>query len=187
MLSAFGVDTDARDYLRSHLGGDRVISRSELEKLAMYKMGDETSISLADARACIGDSSADLFDAVGAAAARGDLAGLSRALAKAGEAGESPIGMLRLTARRMQRLHLVARMTANGSQADAAFKALKPAAFSREASEMRMLLNRWNAPRLAAALEILLEAEAQCKTTGMPDRAICSRAMLRLAMVAQRR
>jgi DNA polymerase-3 subunit delta len=34
-------------------------------------------------------------------------------------------------------------------------------------------------------LSILLEAELDCKTTGMPDRALCSRALLRIAQAAR--
>lgn len=183
--AGLSVNDDARAYLRDHLGGDRVISRTELEKLALYKMGDDTPVSLEDARNNVGDSAADLFDAVGAAAARGDLPALSKALTKAQATGESPIGMLRLMTRRMQRMHLVARLMATGTPADSAFKALKPPAFSREASEMRMLLNRWSAPRLATALDILLDAETQCKTTGLPAEAICARTMMRLALAAR--
>ena len=68
---------------------------------------------------------------------------------------------------------------------DAGFKALRPPAFSREASEMRRLLNRWNAGRLAEALRIVNEAEQRCKTTGMPAEAICTRALMCLAGAAR--
>jgi len=179
------VAEDARAFLRSHLGGDRAVSRQELEKLALYKLGDDPVVTLDDARACVGDSSAELFDAAGRAAAVGDVAGLSRALSRAASAGESPIGMLRLTVRRLQRLHLVASLAERGTSLDSAFKALKPPAWRAEQSEMRQLLSKWSPAKLAAALDILLEAETLCKTTGMPDQAIAARAMLRLAGAAR--
>ncbi len=179
------IDDDARLFLRNNLGGDRMVSRQELEKLAIYKLGDEPRVTLDDVRVCIGDSSAEVFDAAGRAATVGDMAGLFRALDKARDAGESPIGMLRLTVRRLQRLHLVASLAERGTPLDAAFKALKPPAWRAEQSELRQLLSRWTPGRLAAALEILLEAETQCKTTGMPDQAIAARAMLRLAGAAR--
>ncbi|MEN3952269.1 DNA polymerase III subunit delta [Iodidimonas sp. SYSU 1G8] len=180
------VSEEARMHLRASLGGDRMISRQELEKLALYMQGEGTSISLEDARACVGDSSAEAFDAVGNAAARGDLKGLIAALAKAEETGESSVGLIRLTTRRLQRLHLVASMAERGTPLDAAFKALKPPAFQREGNEMRQLLNRWTVRKLADALALLLEAEMMCKTTGMPADAITARAMMRLAVAARR-
>ena len=176
---------DARMHLRANLGGDRMISRQELEKLALYKLGGDTVVTVEDARACVGDSSAEAFDAVGKAAARGDMKGLIAALAKAEETGESPIGLLRLTARRMQRLHLVASLAERGVQLDAAFKMLKPPAFQQEGNEMRLLLNRWSAKKLATALSLLLEAEMLCKTTGMPAESITARAMMRLVAAAR--
>jgi DNA polymerase-3 subunit delta len=176
---------DARMHLRANLGGDRMISRQELEKLALYKLGSDTTVTIEDARACVGDSSAEAFDAVGKAAARGDMKGLIAALAKAEETGESPIGLLRLTSRRMQRLHLVASLAERGVQIDAAFKMLKPPAFQQEGNEMRLLLNRWSVKKLATALQLLLEAEMLCKTTGMPAEAITARAMMRLVAAAR--
>jgi DNA polymerase-3 subunit delta len=176
---------EARTHLRANLGGDRMVSRQELAKLALYKKGDDALVSLEDARACVGDSSAEAFDAVGSAAVRGDMKGLMAALAKAAESGESPVGMIRLTVRRLQRLHLVASLAAQGIAPDTAFKALRPPAFRREASELRMLLNRWTPGKISSALVLLLEAEMLCKTTGMPAEAITARAMMRLAAAAR--
>jgi DNA polymerase-3 subunit delta len=187
-LAAHGLSLseEARLHLRANLGGDRMITRQELDKLALYKHGQGTLVTLEDARACIGDSSAEAFDAVGAAAARGDMRALVAALAKAAETGESPVGLLRLTARRLQRLHLVASLAERGTPLEQAFKALRPPAFQREAADMRQALNRWTARRLADALALLLEAEIQCKTTGMPAEAITARAMMRVAAAARR-
>ena len=179
------VADDARAYLRNNLGNDRMVSRQELDKLVLYKLSDDPVVTLEDARACVGDSSAEVFDAAGRAAAQGDINTLIHALARAEDAGESPIGMLRLTLRRMQRLHFVASAAQRGGSADAAFKALRPPAWRAEQAEMRQLLRKWTPARLAAALEILLEAETLCKTTGMPDKAIAGRAMLRLAGAAR--
>jgi DNA polymerase-3 subunit delta len=179
------VTEEARLHLRASLGGDRMISRQELDKLALYKLGGDGVVSVEDARACVGDSSAEAFDAVGKAAARGDMKALIAALAKAEETGESAVGLLRLTARRMQRLHLVASLTERGTPLDSAFKMLRPPAFQSEGNEMRQLLTRWNTRKLSVALSLLLEAEMACKTTGMPAEAITARAMMRLVAAAR--
>lgn len=187
MLAGQGliVSEEARQHLRANLGGDRMISRQELDKLVLYKMGDDPTVTVEDARACVGDSSAEAFDAVGRAAASGDMKALIAALARAEETGESPIGLLRLTARRMQRLHLVASLAERGVQLEAAFKSLKPPAFQSEGNEMRLLLRRWNTRKLTTALTLLLEAEMACKTTGMPAEAITARTMMRLVAAAR--
>lgn len=190
VLSArnLAIDTDAKSWLIQNLGSDRMISRQELEKLATY-MGTGTdavrTVGLEDAVACIGDSSAELFDQAGSATMHGDAPGMIRALGKAMEGGNSAVGILRLVARRIQRLHYVASAVEGGARRDAAFKGLTPPAFSREANEMSLLLSRWTAPRLARALELVNEAEAKCKTTGMPTEAICARTLMQLAHAAK--
>ena len=162
-----------------------MISRQELEKLVLYKGDDQTPINLEDVSVNIGDSAARAFDEAGSAALSGQIPNLFKALDTAYESGDNPVAVLRLVSRRLQRMHLVAAMAEGGSTMDAGFKALRPPAWSREANEMRRLLNRWNAPRLGEALRIINEAEQQCKTTGMPAEAICTRALMRLAGAAR--
>ena len=56
------VSPEARAYLTANLGGDRQLTRRELEKLVLY-MGPDAGreVSLADAQACVGDTAgADL-------------------------------------------------------------------------------------------------------------------------------
>ncbi len=70
---------DATQYLVEHLGGDRLLTRSELDKLALYA-GEGGRVELEDALLSVGDSAAlELDDAV-MAAAEGDTARLDRVL-----------------------------------------------------------------------------------------------------------
>lgn len=81
------VSRDAMQYLVDHLGGDRLLTRSELDKLALYA-GEGGRVELDDALLSIGDSAAlDLDDAV-MAAAEGDAARLDRVLGRVFQEGE---------------------------------------------------------------------------------------------------
>jgi DNA polymerase-3 subunit delta len=46
-------------------------------------------------------------------------------------------------------------------------------------------LRTWPLPRLSAALSTILEAEIECKSTGLPSDAIARRLCLRLAQAAR--
>ena len=46
-------------------------------------------------------------------------------------------------------------------------------------------LRAWPLPRLSASLTVILEAEMECKRTGLPDEAIARRLCLRLAQAAR--
>src|SRR5947209_13492379 len=85
---------DAGQFLIEHLGVDRGLTRSELEKLALYA-GNGGRIELDDARLSISDSAAlELEDAV-MAAAEGDPPKLERVLGRVFQEGESPVSTIR--------------------------------------------------------------------------------------------
>ena len=95
-------DSAAIAYLCQNLGGDRLVTRGELEKLALYKSGDDQVVTLADAQACVGDGAPYLLDDVVMATASGDQRALDRALGRCFEVGESSIAILRVAGRHFQ-------------------------------------------------------------------------------------
>lgn len=182
------VDVDATSYLQSRLGDDRAVIRGELDKLALYKEGDtHRVVTLSDAQACVGDSGALTLDEVAGAVSGGDLAKLDRALARAFAQDESPVAVLRAVSRRLMRLYEAAGHMATGLSPDDAMRRLRPPVFFKDQNAFRAELGKWTAPRLAAALELVLAAEVDCKSTGMPDVAVCSRACMRIARAARSR
>lgn len=187
-LKAAGLmaEPDAMAYLIQHLGGDRRLTRTELGKLALY-MGEPGRVSLIDATACIGDTAALGLDDLALTTADGDHAGAQRVLDRLLREGVHPVGMLRAVARHFLRLHLAAGHLAQGKSVDQAMAALKPPVIFKAAERFRRQLSRWPADRLGKALEVLTEAEADCKTTGMPAAEITSRALMMIARAAARR
>lgn len=179
------VEPAALSYLTDNLGSDRLLTRNELAKLALYKAGDPTPIRLEEAEACIGDGAPYLVDDAVLAAASGDQRALDRALGRCFEAGESPIGILRAVIRHFQRLHLAAGRIARGHSPQQAVGGLRPPVFFKQRPLVLGQLRQWSLARLGQALELLLEAEVQCKSTGMPEQAILSRALMRLAQAAR--
>ncbi|OAN49264.1 DNA polymerase III subunit delta [Paramagnetospirillum marisnigri] len=180
------ADPDAMAYLVDHLGGDRRLTRAEMGKLALY-MGGPGRVSLADATACIGDTAALGLDDLALDTADGDHVGAQRVLDRLLREGASPIQMLRSVARHFMRLHLAAGGVAQGKTPDQAMAALKPPVIFKAADRFRRQLSRWPADRLGKALDLLTEAELDCKTTGMPAAEITSRALMMIARAAARR
>jgi DNA polymerase-3 subunit delta len=179
------VSSDAIAYLADRLGNDRMVSRSELDKLALYMEG-KPRVELEDAIACVGDHAAlSVADAIHAAA-EGDAPSLDRALAAASREGESAVGIVRQALRHFQRLHLAASAMAAGKPPAAAIAGLRPPVFKRDATRLEQQLRLWPLGQLGTALTRLLEIEAQTKSTGLPDQTICARGLLELARIAQR-
>ena len=182
------VSSDARSYLMTHLGGDRALSRRELEKLALYKRdGGDTTVSLDDARACVGDASALTLQAIAEAVTGGQVSGLDRLIERAFAGGETAVGVLRTVQRRLQTLHLMAAHVAAGAARTEAVKKLRPPPFWKEQEGLTADLGQWSTDRLMRAMDKTLEAETQAKSTGFPAESLCHRTCLEIAMAARRR
>ena len=174
------VSSEASAYLADHLGGDRMLSRRELEKLALY-VGDKGKVGLADAEAMVGDSAALSLDDVVFAAADGDAAALERALDRAFQEGEAPVSVLRALMRHFQRLHFVQARVDSGMSEEETLRSLRPPLFFKLQDRFRRQLRLWPERRARQALELLLQAEINAKRTGLPPEAIARDALMRIA------
>lgn len=175
---------DAMAYLVANLGADRMVSRSELEKLVLYMAG-QSEVSLDDAMACVGDSAAMTLDDLIYAVAGGNLTLLPRMQDRAIQEGIEPIAILRAAGRHFQRLHACAGLMAEGAPAEGAVKSLRPPLFFRQADAFTSQLRLWRRQDIDRALDWLSEAEKNCKSTGFPAETICHQTMLRLAASAR--
>ena len=180
---------DALAYLLGNLGSDRLISRGELEKLALYmgksEDGSRQKVTLEDARACVGHSGSLTLDMIATATTGGDLKVLDETLFKAFNRGENAIPILRNVARRLQKLHLVRGSMDQGISPEQAVRAVVYSPYSPEKKSLMAQIGKWSTSKLSNALEIVCEAEADCKVTGLPPEAICARACLRISNAAR--
>jgi DNA polymerase-3 subunit delta len=178
------ASADATQYLVEHLGNDRLVTRSELEKLALY-VGDGGRVEFEDARLAVGDSAEIELDDALMAAAEGDTARVDRVLGKIFQEGESPVSVTRAMLRHLHRLHVLAvRLAAGSTLAEVMSSARPPIFFKQEASFKRQLA-LWTEARLRAQLGHVGQAELEMKLTGLPAETICREAMLALAQAAR--
>jgi DNA polymerase-3 subunit delta len=176
------ISRDAVEFLVAHLGGDRLLTRAELEKLTLYA-GDGGRIGLDDARAVIADSAALSLDDALLAAAEGDASALDRALARVFQEGESPVTVIRALLRHLQRLHLMASRVAAGGSVEEVMRGARPPIFFKEQDSYRRQLRRWNEKRLRDALDLVAEAEFRMKQTGARAETICREALFAIAVM----
>jgi DNA polymerase-3 subunit delta len=179
------IEPDALAFLVTNLGSDRIVTRGEIEKLALYA-GDGGRVTLEDAVMCVGDSALMSLQDIASAVADGNQVMLERALGRAYSENLAPIAILRAVARHFQRLHLTAGRIAAGTSPDRAIAALRPPVFFKVKSQFVSELKHWPLSRLGAALNLLTEAEITCKTTGMPAEVICARALMSATSAAGR-
>jgi DNA polymerase-3 subunit delta len=184
--AGLGVAADALDWIVERLGGDRGQTRSEIDKLLLFKTGDTNkTITLDDAVAVLGDTAAVGIDNVIAATFGGDVTSLDRALDRVFAEGGSPVQLVRSLQRHADQLHLVASHAKGGNIEGAMFKARGLPRGGPVRQRFERHLHGWPLPRLSSALSTILAAEIECKSTGLPDEAIARRLCLRLAQFAR--
>ncbi len=184
-LAQFEVEAeaDAIAYLCDRLGADRMMTRLEVEKLALFA-GRGGAVGLADAVACVGDNAGLSLDDALFAAGGGDTAALERALDEAMAGGAAPISVLRGAMRHFQRLQLALVHKDAGASDSEAMSQLRPPVFFRVADRFRVEMQRWSLTRTSKALEALVDAEESCKSAGAPVQEICRDVLLRLGRAA---
>ena len=185
ILSVHGLTPtkEAMAYLVNNLGSDRSITRSELNKLSIY-LGKPGSIELRDVMAIINDNAAILLDDITMAVGCGNKTKLDIALSRTFAEGVHPIQVLRSAARHFLRLHEAAGLVANGKNPDTAMKSLKPPVVFFQMDNFRNQLRKWQPKKISNALDLLINAEIDCKTTNAPVEAICWRTLMRITQTA---
>ena len=173
---------DALAWLVESLGSDRGILRQELDKLALYVgASGRTVMDLEDVHLCVGDSSILAAEDLAVHVADGHVSASQAALARLLNEGMTGVALLRTVTRYFQRLHLVAGALRRGDDVASALALLKPPVFWKVRDAFVRQAKTWSVGRLGHALNILLTAEVDCKSTSLSEHIVVSRAFLRLA------
>jgi DNA polymerase-3 subunit delta len=163
MLKEQGVQADpaALSWLATRLGEDRMQTRREVEKLALY-VGPGGRVDEEAALACGGEGAAFDLDEALMAATAGEAALADRALTAAFAEGANPVQVLRAALRHVQRLH---EATVAGGDSGV----LRPPVFFRHKAAFDRALRIWSPAALEGVGAALLEAEKRTKTTAFRD------------------
>jgi DNA polymerase-3 subunit delta len=178
------IDPDALTVLVSRLGSDRGVTRSELEKLALYALG-ENRVTEAHINAILGDESALRIEEIADAAGLGEYVRLDRTLTRLWAAGTAAGTVLRRAMGHFQQILAMKEEIADGANAQELLKKQRPPIHFSRSRALLAQLSRWRRDKLLQALTLLYEAEALTRTTGIPEQAACSRALFTVAALAQ--
>jgi DNA polymerase III subunit delta len=183
-VAGLTIAPEARAALVPLLGGDRLASRSELQKLALYVRGKER-VELEDVAAVVTDASALALDLLVDAVFAGKLAEVEFQFTKARNAGTSVGAILFGAARHASLLHKARLAVDDGQSAEAAVGGLW-LHFSR-VPLAQAALRAWSSARLQAAIGQIADATLQSRLNADLAEAIVQRLLLSLAMNARRK
>jgi DNA polymerase-3 subunit delta len=184
--AGLAIAPDARVMLLSLLGGDRLASRNEIRKLALYAQGRER-VEVADVMAVVADASALALDGVVDAAFAGRTAETETEFGKARAGGSSPGAIISAAIRQVANLHKMRLAVDAGDSPEFVMKrAAPPVHFTRE-KPVGEALRAWSAPRLVSAMQQLARASLEARINAPLAEAIAHRVLLSLAVNARRR
>jgi DNA polymerase III subunit delta len=177
---------EARAALIALLGGDRLASRGELRKLALYAQG-RARVELADIAAVVSDASNLALDGVIDAAFAGRPRAVDSEFAKARAGGASPAAIVSAAIRQVASLHRMKLAVEAGDSVDFAMKrGAPPVHFSREPA-VGAALRAWTPARLVRAMTQLAEASLEARRNAALAETIAQRTLLSIAVGARRR
>ena len=177
------IDEQALSTLVSALGGDRQLTRQEVEKLVLYKMAEEGDrhIGVEDVEAVVVASNDLGTEDVSYAAATGDVRELQRALDRCFFSQSPPVAVLRGAARHFERLSAAVAHKEKGRDVRAAAGELRPPVHFKRRPAFERQVAQWSGAACQRALGALFRGEIGCKTTGLPHEAVCRHALLSVA------
>ncbi|WP_120499012.1 DNA polymerase III subunit delta [Roseovarius sp. EL26] len=180
------VGTDAmRDLMTLAQELDPGDFRQTVEKLSLYMLGDESSVTSDDIAICAPASSeADLDDVLNivAEARSGEIGPIMKRLKAQ---GVQPVGLCIAATRHFRSLYAAASDPGGAGQGIAR---VRPPVFGKRRDRMLRQAQNWGADRLQQALTLLTETDLQLRSAGQtaPAMALVERALIRLAMMARR-
>ena len=186
-LSGHGLSIapDAMSALSALLGADRAASRGELEKLALYCMGQDR-VTLEDVEAICGDVSAHAMDAMLDAFFTGDVAGGTRLLAALLEEGVTPARILSAASGHVAMLTTLSLAVAAGGVPAQVVKSARPPVFFKRHNAVARQLVLWPVQDLEEAAEKLFTATAETRVLATIEAQIAERCLMSLGLRAAR-
>jgi DNA polymerase-3 subunit delta len=180
-----GISLEARQALKRSLGGDRLASRGEVEKLALYAEG-EPQITLDHVEALTGDASGPALDAALDAMIVGRIDDFDRAFSRLAASGQL-VPLLLGALRQFHAMDLMRhQVEAHGKTAAGAVAGARPPIFYARREVVEKAVALWSRAMIARALDRLQSVVFQSRERAALAIPLARQALLGLAVEAAR-
>lgn len=184
--SGLSISREARDSLMASLGSDRLASRGEIEKLALYAHGKET-ITEDDVRDIVGDASAFQIDEIIDATASGNAKEAERKFRQYVGSGLSSHVIMTALIRHFQLLHQLVKAHESGLSPQNAVDAMRPPIFFKRKPLVIRQIDCWSRQTLEKAMARVDETALQTRLNAPLATALITDLILALSIVARRK
>ncbi len=178
------ITPEAREELTARLGADRGVTRSELEKLALFAAGAGT-IDIDHIDAIVGDASELAIDRVLNAAGLGDAAAALAECDRAVASGESPQLLILMAQRHFQRLQKTRAGLEAGRSMDDLIRQMRPPLHFKQRAVFERQCRAWTVAALATVLARISTAAKAARLSSSLETPLAERLFLEIARMAR--
>jgi DNA polymerase III subunit delta len=184
--AGMAITPSARALLISLIGGDRSASRSELEKLTLYAVGNN-SIDVPDVMAVVADATLPALDSLIDAAFAGWANDVEINFEKVTSSGVSASAIATACIRRAAALHLSRLAVESGTAIDDLVRRATPAIHFSRVKAVSAALESWTSNRLERLIGQLGDTSLGVRKYSKLAYPIVQRALISIAMAARRK
>lgn len=187
-LTNAGLAAPSRDVSEALMGLAQTLElgdfRQTIEKVGLYKRGDDTPLTMDDVLACAPQSAEANVDDVLDFVTAGQANTLGPVLRNLYAQGVTPVTLCIGATRHFKRLHTAA---SDPGGAAAGVGRLRPPVFGPRRDKIVRQASHWGRDRLERALTALTDVDLQLRSAdSAPQNALMERTLIRLAMMGRR-
>ena len=183
--AGLAISPEARAALIPLLGGDRLASRHEIRKVALFTRGKKR-VELEDVAAVVADASTLALDDLIDAAFAGRTGDVDVQFDKARTSGTTPGAILSAALRHVAQLHRARLSVDQGDSISQTVEGIQPFVRFNRKSVVETAIRTWTSARLQRAMTRLGEAALEARKSAMAE-PIARGALLALALDARRK
>lgn len=187
-LKSGGIGNIGSDAMAALLDLSRALEpgdfRQTIEKLSLYKHGDDTPVTLDDVAASAPRSIEAALDDILTIVAEGRANEVGPMMTRLQAQGTTPVSLCIGATRHLRILHAAA---SDPGGAGAGVGKLRPPVFGPRRDKVVRQASEWGMHKLERGLSLLTETDLQLRSASTaPQMALMERALIRLAMMARR-
>ena len=176
------ISRDISLLIAKHLGNERHIIKSELEKIILY-LKDKKEFKAEDILKCLSQNEDFGFDDLNYNLCDGNIVKLDKIINQLYLEGINPIALLRSAGKHFQKILFVNQKIDSGMNLNESLNQLKPPIFFLYINKFKNQVTKWRTILCYKAIERIMETEELCKLNSKISKIICWRTLRNIASI----
>ena len=176
------INRDIVLLIAKHLGNERHIIKSELEKIILY-LKDKKEFQTEDILKCLSQNEDFGFEDLNYSLCDGDIIKLDKIVNQLYLEGINPVALLRSVGKHFQKILLVNEKLDSGMSLSESVSQLKPPIFFLYINKFKEQVNNWKTILCYKAIERIVETEELCKMNSKISKVLCWRTLRNISSI----